>query len=286
MSVKIIQERLESYHPFSWQEEELGLKEIFQEVALSALGRTDFFKKAVFQGGTALRILYSLERFSEDLDFVLKNPDLRFDPVPYLKPLVEDFQTYGIPIEVQDRARVQDPVKKIFLKQDSEGMLLTLRYQPRSGRSKKVRIKLEIDTNPPLGNRCETRYLDFPAPVAISVQDLPSLFAGKNHALLCREYTKGRDWYDFLWYVARKTPINFEFLGNACHQQGPWQGQEIEYNKEWYLQALEAKIRSLNWEEAKNDVSRFLKPRDLATLDLWGANFFLDRVQKMRGYLS
>ena len=285
MRLKIIQERLDQYKVTSWQEEEKALKEIFQELALAGFARTDFFKKSIFQGGTALRILYTSERFSEDLDFVLKKPNKKFQLSAYLKILEAEFETYGIAMEAEDRSKVADVVQKAFLKETSLGGSLILKHFPQSGPPKKIRIKLEIDTNPPKGSQFETKYLDFPFPFAVTVQDPPSLFASKSHALLCREYVKGRDWYDFLWYVSRKTPLNFNLLTHACHQQGPWANVKIKADKKWFLEKMEEKIKGLDWKAAKKDVARFLKPNDLIILKLWGEDFFIDRLKKLGEYL-
>jgi len=285
MSVKIIQERLDSYQPQNQQEEEFALKEILQEIALAGLARTDFFKFAAFQGGTALRILYSLDRFSEDLDFIAVKPSADFEWEAYLKNLETEFSAYGIEIKSEDRSKADETVKKAFLKDQSFARILMLKHWGRSGRLGAIRIKFEIDTNPPTGSRSEIRYLDFPFAAAVAVQDLPSLFAGKNHALLCRGYVKGRDWYDFLWHVTRKTPINFDFLSQACDQQGPWAGQHIAADKEWYLWELESKIRSIDWKEVKNDVARFLRPQAQQSLELWSVDFFLDRIRKLKEFL-
>jgi len=285
VSVKIIQEKFENYRCESEQEEGYAIKEIMQEVALSAFARTDFFKYAAFQGDTALRILNNLERFSEDLDFILQKPDPQFPWSDYLKNLETEFQIYGIQIRVEDRSKADEMVKKAFLKDDSIGKVLILKHRPRDRRPAIVRIKFELDINPPEGNRFETKYFDFPLPFAVTTQDPPSLLAGKSHALLCREYTKGRDWYDFVWYVSRKIVPNYEFLSSACEQQGPWKGQTLKIDRNWYLKELELKIRSTDWNEAKQDVARFLRPRELKTLDLWSEAFFLDRFEKMKLYL-
>ena len=282
MSVKIIQERLDSYQCRSQQEEENALREITQEVALSALSRTDFFKFAGFQGGTCLRIFYSLARFSEDLDFILKQPDKDFKLKPYLKSLEIEMQAYGYRLEVIDRSKADSAVKKGFLKDDSLGKVLSLERLKGVTNSRKIKIKLEVDTNPPRGSIFENKFLDFPFPFAATVQDLPSLFAGKNHALLCREYTKGRDWYDFLWYVSRKVSINFEFLSSALNQIGPWRGQGLVVDKLWYYQQMKQKICDVNWGEIKEELARFLKPEDVKTLKIWNEEFFLDRLKKLK----
>ncbi|MBI2345381.1 MAG: nucleotidyl transferase AbiEii/AbiGii toxin family protein [Deltaproteobacteria bacterium] len=281
MSLKIIQERFDEYHCASRQEEEQALREITQEVALAALSRAGFFKLAGFQGGTALRILYSLQRFSEDLDFLLRVPRSDFGWEPYLKHMIVELSAYGFAVQVADRSKAADPVQKAFLKEQSIGKILRLRYPLTTGRPKQIQIKFELDTNPPQGSRFETKYLDFPFPFPVTVQDLASLFAGKSHALLCREYLKGRDWYDFVWYAGRKPTVNYDFLAAALHQQGPWQGTRPQVTKEWYLDAMRKKIIGTDWNEAKNDVARFLKPNELRTLELWSAEFFLDRLAKI-----
>lgn len=285
MSVKILQERLEGYHCQSEQEEENALKEILQEVALSSLARTDFFKHAAFQGGTCLRILYSLDRFSEDLDFILQKPNPGFRWESYFKNLDEEFQAYGVQITVASASEVEQSVQKMFLKDDSLRKILVLKHQSRNRRPAMLRIKFELDINPPAGGRSEIKYADFPFSFAVTAQDPPTLFAGKSHALLCREYTKGRDWYDFLWYVSRKIQPNYEFLTNACKQQGPWKGRTLSVDREWFIATIDKKIKTINWTEAKNEVRRFLKPRESQTIELWNEHFFMDRLQKLRTYL-
>lgn len=281
MSVKIIQDRLSTYSVASEQDEENALKEITQEVALAALSRSDFFKVAAFQGGTCLRIFYSLERFSEDLDFILIKPDRQFSLEPYLKQMGLEFAAYGYKLEVQDRSTAEETVKKAFLKADSMGKVLTLKHLKENRSSRKIRIKLEVDSNPPAGSQFENKFHDFPFSFALMVQDLPSLFAGKCHALLCREYDKGRDWYDFIWYASRKTQINFEFLSSALDQQGPWKGTKVKADSAWFLKEMETKIRSMNWNNIKKELSRFLKPTQLDFLQIWSADFFLDRLKKL-----
>ena len=278
MSVRIIQERLEAYQCVSAQAEEIALREITQEVALAALSRTDFFKTAIFQGGTCLRIFYSLNRFSEDLDFMLKKPDTRFSLDGYLKGMAVEFGAYGYKLEVTDRSKAQDAVKKAFLKDDSIGKILQLSHLKADRSARKIKIKIEVDTNPPAGSHFESKFLDFPFAFSVTVQDPPSLFAGKIHALLCRGYVKGRDWYDFIWYTGRGTPINLEFLASTLKQTGPWQGQEILVDKDWSIKRLDEKIRSIDWDKARADVRPFINPREFPSLEVWGEEFFLDRL--------
>lgn len=283
MSVEIIQQKLLTYQCQTVLDQENALKEIAQEIALMALSRAGFFRVAAFQGGTCLRILYGLQRFSEDLDFVLEKPDPAFDWEKYIQSIREEFNAYGYTLEVTNKSRLDKTMKTAFLKADSEGGILVLK-DSRTNRPK-LQIKLEIDTNPPEGSEYELKYLDFPLSYSVQTQNLPSLFAGKSHALLCRDYTKGRDWYDFTWYIARQTPINFSLLSKAIQQTGPWKNQNILITPEWFLQELKAKISSIKWDDAKKDVARFLRPRELLALDVWSKEFFISRVDKLQEYL-
>lgn len=279
MSVEIIQQRLLAYHCQTVLDQENALKEIAQEIALMALSRTGFFRVAAFQGGTCLRILYGLERFSEDLDFVLVKPDNQFDWESFIKGMQQEFQPYGYSLTVINKSKLDKVVRTAFLKADSEGGIMVLN-DTRTNKPQ-LHIKLEIDTHPPQGSTYELNYLDFPLPYSVQSQDLPSLFASKSHTLLCRDYVKGRDWYDFIWYISRQVTINFSLLNEAIQQAGPWKGQSILVTPEWFSQQLIAKIKAINWDSAKEDVARFLRPRELASLDVWSQAFFLSRVEKL-----
>lgn len=281
MSVKIIQERLESYGCASALEEEQALREISQEIILAGLGRTDFFNRAGFQGGTCLRIFHGLNRFSEDLDFALREPDEKFELLPYLDQVCDELSAYGYNLEIDDRSKGGQTVQKAFLKDDSLGTLLHLDYRPRSGPMRTLRVKLELDTNPPDGASYEMPVLDYPFPSAVRVFDRSSLFAGKIHALLCRNYLKGRDWYDFIWYTARRTPINHPLLSASLDQQGPWKGTQPATDNTWCIENLSAAIQTVDWDKARQDVQRFIKSRELPSLDLWKADFFLAQCRKL-----
>lgn len=284
MSIELIQQRLLNYQCQTVLEQENALKEIAQEIALMALSRAGFFRVAAFQGGTCLRILYGLERFSEDLDFVLEKPDKKFDWELYIKGMQEEFSAYGYILEVSNKTKLEKALRVAFLKADSIGGLLLLK-DARSNRPK-IQIKLEIDANPPEGSNYELKYLDFPLAFSVQTQDLPSLFAGKAHALLCRDYVKGRDWYDFLWYVSRQVKVNFKLLSHALKQAGPWKGKDQKVTKEWFLRAMKVKIRQINWQEVKQDIARFLQPRELPSLALWSEAFFLSRLAKLEAFLN
>lgn len=283
MSVGLIQERLAAYGCTSTVEEDRAVREITQEVVLAALARTDFFRHAAFQGGTCLRILHGLTRFSEDLDFALQAPDPEFRLEPYLPIIRNEMAAYGYDIEFVDRSRVDQAVRTAFLKDDSLGDLLQMRYRSTTGPARMIRIKLEVDTKPPAGGRFETRYLDFPFPQATVAHDPPSLFAGKLHAVLCRRYLKGRDWFDFIWYTARRTPVNYQLLGSALAQTGPWAGSIDYVDREWCVRALESKIESIDWSRAREDVRAFVRTAELPSLDVWGREFFLGQASKLAG---
>lgn len=281
MSIKIIQERFDTYQCRSQQEEENALREISQEIALAALSRGDFFKKAAFQGGTCLRIFYGLERFSEDLDFILKIPNSRFSFNLYIKNMAMEFESYGYHLEVSDRSQAENTVKKCFLKDDSLGKVLNLTHLKGVTNTRKIKIKLEVDTNPPAGSGFENKFLDFPFPFSVTLQDMPSLFAGKSHALLCREYIKGRDWYDFVWYISRGVEVNWKFLSNALNQQGPWKGRNLKIDKDWFMRKMAEKIEKIDWEDTKKEMGRFLRPQAAQGLEVWGKEFLLSRLQKL-----
>lgn len=279
----IINERLQKYSLKTQEEESHALKEILQEIILCGLSDAGFFKEAIFQGGTSLRIFHNLARFSEDLDFILKQPNPDFKWQPFLKAIEDICKQYGISPEIIDKSKTGN-VQKMVLKDNSIVKLLNLSF--RSPSEQKLTIKLEIDINPPSGSGFEIKFLDFPLAFEVIVQDPCSNFAGKSHALLCRKYIKGRDWYDFLWYVSKEILINFNFLEDAIHQQGPWAGQGIKITPNWYLTELEKKIHSIDWKQAISEVSPFLNEQDRKTLKLWGIPFFLDRIEKLKKTLN
>ena len=281
MSVQMIQQRLDSYDCRSTLEEEQALREITQEIMLAALGRTGFFQAAAFQGGTCLRVFHGLNRFSEDLDFALQSPSASFALEPYLDTLARELAAFGYDLEIDDRSTVDQAVRMAFLKDDSLGNVLRMDHRPVSGPSRRLRVKLEVDANPPAGATFEMQYLDFPFPSAVRVFDLPSLFAGKLHALLCREYLKGRDWYDLIWYTARKTPFNRDLLASALAQFGPWQGRQVSAGRDWCVAQLRDRIEATDWKRARNDVRRFVKLGELPSLEFWSREFFLAQCNKL-----
>jgi predicted nucleotidyltransferase component of viral defense system len=282
----VFSEKLKEYGPENAMDQENVIRELMQHHVLASLARAHFFHHAEFHGGTFLRIFHGLDRFSEDLDFVLKRGDRGFAWRRYLDRVVRDCAHEGIRFEIADRSSPDSAVKKAFLKTDSIGKLLLLDLPFSRHPSRKIRIKLEIDTNPPAGSTFETSYLSFPVIAAITTQTLESAFASKSHALLCRRYSKGRDWYDFLWYASRKIVPNFNLLSSALEQQGPWRGQGAEVSPAWYLERLREVIAGTDWSRTRQDVARFLPLARQESLDLWSRDFFLYQLDRLERTLT
>ena len=276
----IVQQKLDAYQCQTAEDEENAIREITQEVALFALGKSDFFKYATFQGGTCLRILHGLDRFSEDLDFVLQVPNREFDITPFLDKTASIMASFAYDIKVSGGEKNDNNVQKRFLKDDSIKKILS--FQHYSQFDKKIKIKVELDINPPIGSVNEIAFCDFPMDFSVVAQNLPSLFAGKCHALLCREYVKGRDWYDFLWYISSGVSVNDELLSSALNQVGNWQNKNVTVTHTWQLDNLGKRIEEINWQDAANDIRRFLRPEKLETLALWKKDFFLQKLAKLR----
>lgn len=282
MNVQIIRQKLLSYNCKTEIEEQHAIREITQGVILAALGRGDFSQHALFHGGTCLRIFYGLNRFSEDMDFILQEHDKEFKFKNYLDPLKNELSAYGYDADITDRSTAGAAVKKAFLKDASIGKVIEFKYPSQTGPMSKIRIKLEVDTSPPAGSGREMKYVDFPFVSSVAVLDRSSLFAGKLHALLCREYAKGRDWYDFIWYTSQNIDINYAFLNSAIAQIGPWKNLGIQINKEWLIGKLEEKIISLDWRQVADDVRRFIPVSEQQSLNLWGKELFLQQLAKLR----
>lgn len=278
---KILRAKLNEYAPANPVEQENVLQELMQHYVLAGLSRAGLFTEAVFHGGTCLRIVYGMPRFSEDLDFLLKQPDPAFRWRDYLESVRKDCEREGIALEVQDKSEASTAVRKAFLKTDSIDSIFGTDLPFQRYRARKIRIKLEADTNPPAGSTFTTSYLTFPATAPLTTQCLESGFGLKLHALLCRRYVKGRDWYDFLWYTARGIQPDLELLRVALCQQGPWAVEEIAATPRWVQEAMEAAIRRVDWNAARDDVQRFLPLREQEGLRFWNADLFLHQLARM-----
>jgi len=284
---RVLEEKIKEYAVTSVLDQENILQEIVQQIILASLSRAGLFSsaQAVFHGGTCLRIVYGTNRFSEDLDFFLKRPDPGFSWNKYLEHVVRDGYGEGLGFTVQSKAEDKTAVKKAFLRTDSFGKDLAPALLYSRDPRKLIKVKLEIDVNPPVGSVFETRYLAFPVTTAITTQSLESGFAMKIGAMLGRTYTKGRDWYDFIWYVNKKTVPDLELLSRSIEQQGPWAGQRIAVDPGWVETTLRRRIAEIDWQAARRDIERFLPLREQEALKLWSRDFFLHHLVVLLQYL-
>ena len=275
----LIQKRLERYNPTCAEDELMALKEITQEVVLYSLQKVGFFRDVCFLGGTSLRIIHGVNRFSEDLDFSTTSTNKNFDLEYYLDRALNYLNAYGYDLSMDKKDLDGKAVKSRFLKDDSIKKVITFQYKqyPRQ----KIKIKVEIDTNPPEGANRVVEYIEFPEDFSIASYDLPSLMSGKIHALLCRPYPKGRDWFDFLWYISNKVSPNLIFLENALFQQGPWKEKKINVDMLFIKQELLNKISSLNFDEIRDDAQKFLMKEQANSLDIWGVGLFENKINKL-----
>jgi len=264
-----------------------ALREIIQEIALLGLSRSPFFTKAAFYGGTALRIFYGLNRYSEDMDFSLLSPDASFDLSEYERFIVNELAAFGFEVSFERRKKsVRTRIESAFLKADTKALFIVIEnVQDLAGKLPKgqaIRIKIEVDTDPPLDFKTETKYHLRPIPFSASVYSMPDLFAGKMHALLCRDWkgrVKGRDWYDFVWYVSRNTPLHLAHLDARMLQSGhkEWKG---ELTSALLQKLIRKRIEALDVTSAKDDVIRFLSyPEDVS---IWATEFFMAVAEKIR----
>lgn len=279
--IDLIKEKLEEYKTEDPLQKQYAVKEILQEIALYGLWRTGFFESAAFQGGTSLRILHGMPRFSEDLDFILKHPDSGFEWSAYLDGMVACFKEFGLTVDVLDKSRMDQRIKKALLKNDSTGLQLNLKFS-RDRPQRIQKIKFEIDVNPPDHSLFEYTYLDFPLDFEICNQDLSSNFALKLHAILCRPYVKGRDWYDFNWYIKKHVPPNLRHLESALDQWGPWKNQGKKVDSKWLKNELITKTDTIDWKAAAEDVKAFIRPVEQHSLNLWTEKYFKYKINQLK----
>jgi len=262
---------------------ENALAEVIQEIALLGLWRGKFFEHAAFYGGTALRILYGLDRFSEDLDFSLLKPTPGFSLKRYAPFIKAELAAFGFEVEVEAREKaVATAVESAFIKAGTMEHLIKIGFQERVHKEKKITIKFEVDTDPPPMFATEAKYLLNPIPFSVLTFAPPDLFAGKMHAVLCRGWknrVKGRDWYDLVWYVQRDTPLHLAHLEARMIQSGHWK-DEAPLTPEKFQEVLRAKIAGLDVEKARVDVRPFL--RDFTLLEIWSHEFFTAVAAKVR----
>ena len=264
-----------------------ALREILQEVALLGLWRGKFFEKAAFYGGTALRVLYGLDRFSEDMDFSLLEPFDSFDITGYTLFLQRETSGFGFDVRVEriDKA-IQSPIQSAFLKANTRNQLLVIETGEEIlqtiPQGQILRIKLEVDTDPPPGFATQTRYLLQPIPFAVRAFALPDLFAGKMHAILFRKWksrVKGRDWYDLVWYAANHPELHLHHLEQRMRQTGDWK-ENADLTPARFEAILMEAINNLDIEQARKEVEPFVKHPE--NLFIWSRDFFLDVASKIK----
>lgn len=258
--------------------EQTKIREILQQTALLGLERHGFFEKAAFYGGTALRILYGLDRFSEDLDFTLLKPNQNFDFSIYLEGMRRELAAFGYILEVAQKSKnVETSVVSAFLKMNTVQFYLSIGEESKAKKTnhnEKIQIKIEIDTDPVLPFRVENHVVLNPVAFNVLTLHKSDLFAGKMHAILFRAWkgrVKGRDWYDLIWYLQNKTPINLAYLEKHMHQAGHLEANET-LTKEKLKEMLLTRIQRIDWNNAKADMRTFIA--DPERLNIWSSSFF------------
>ena len=270
-----------------------ALREILQEIVLLGLYDAGFFKHAAFYGGTALRILHNLPRFSEDLDFSLLENNPEFNLKPYQEAIISTLKSFGfdVTIEIKEKNN-SSAIASAFVKGNTIEHLLNINAPKditnKIHRDQAVKIKLEVDTNPPLEFETANVIRLTPRPFSINAFSLPSLYAGKMHAILCRAWStrpKGRDWYDLVWYIANDVELDSIHLKSRLSQSCKYLEENniqipSELNKQTIKELLLQRIETLDVEKAKNDVQPFIK--DIREIELWSKEFFKAVVENIK----
>jgi len=251
------------------------LQEALQQVALAGMYRGGFFSRAAFYGGTCLRLFHGLDRYSEDLDFSLFEADNTFDLSDYFDMIRTEFAAYGIEVELKKKNKtVKSGIDSAFLKTD------TALYNLSPVINDNIKIKIEVDTSPPPGFSIEPKLLLLPFSFHTPCFVLQDLFSGKMHALLYRKWkarTKGRDWYDFEWYIRKGVPLGMTHFNSRMRQ---FEETETDYSEADLRAALQNRIDSLDIKQAREEVAPFV--RDPATLDIWSREYFLELASRLK----
>jgi predicted nucleotidyltransferase component of viral defense system len=249
--------------------------QVLQQVALAGMYRAGMFEKAVFYGGTCLRVFHGLDRFSEDLDFSLREEDQDFDLSCYKAAIEGEFKSFGCEVTLERRQKPYgSPVESAFLKSD------TSLYDLKANLRGNIKIKIEVDKRPPLKFRTEAQLCVEPFSFYVPCFVLPDLFAGKMHAALFRKWknrVKGRDWYDFEWYVRNHTPLDLRHFSERAMQSEAEITEPL--TRERFFAIVFEKIETLDIESVKDDVRPFIaNPR---TLDIWSKEYFMALAKKI-----
>jgi len=263
-----------------------ALREIMQEIALLGLWRSKFFEKAAFYGGTALRILYGMDRFSEDLDFSLVEPMTDFQLSRYGSAVERELRSFGFEASLTTKPKkIASPVQSAFLKANTLHHLLTIKSDERADwpipRDQVLKIKIEVDTDPPSGFATENKFVLQPVPFSIRTFVLPDLFAGKMHAVLCRKWknrVKGRDWYDLVWYAANHPKLHVNHLEQRMIQSGDLKKDEKIDREKFFALAMDA-VENVDVDQARKEVEPFVKNPD--ALKVWSKEFFRDVASRI-----
>lgn len=263
---EIYQNMLSAYDLSTDQSKRNATFEVNQQIILAGLYQGGFFEKAAFYGGTCLRIFHGLNRFSEDMDFSLLNKDESFDFSQYFQPIIDEFDAIGRKVDIQKKDKKNfGKVESAFLKDTTDVYDISFQTE------KSIKIKIEVDTNPPLHFSTEQKLLIEPRSFMARCFTLPDLFAGKMHALVYRAWknrVKGRDWYDFEWYIRNRIPLDFKHL-----QERIKEFNGCEKSKEEFIADLEQRLRSADIKQVKADVMPFIKnPKDMT---IWSNEYFL-----------
>lgn len=286
--MKIIDQMLKKYNPNTNEERKNAIKEIIQEIVLSGLARSNFFSKAAFYGGTALRIFYGLNRFSEDLDFTLLVSDSNFQFDEYISVLNDEVESLGLKLDIKEKLKSKETsIKSVFVKGNIKEQFLVFYPNIDDETSilhadEKIKVKFEIDTAPPKYATTENKHRLLPYPHQVIVYDMPSLFAGKIDAVLSRRWktrVKGRDFYDYIFFLSMETPVNLKHL-KARLVQSKVIDIDFDLNLKSLIELLSNKFRTVNYNEAKKDVIPFIE--DIRTLDLWSPDFFINITRDIK----
>jgi predicted nucleotidyltransferase component of viral defense system len=275
----VIDQMLKNYPVGNIYDRKNAMKEIMQEIILCGLSRADFFKKAAFYGGTALRIFHGLDRFSEDLDFSLETGELDFDLASYFPVLEKEVRSFGLNVEIQEKEKTKEStIRSAFLKGSTkEHLLLFYADEKAAGnvsRNEAVRIKLEVDVDPPAFATFEHKYRLLPVPYEVKMYDMPSLFAGKIHAVICRAWQnriKGRDLYDYVFYLSRGASVNQKHLRERLIDSR-YIAADAGCSLNEIKKMLAERFERIDYAQARRVVQPFI--RDISVLDIWNADFF------------
>jgi len=282
-----IKNMLSHYRLDSKNDYQQALREIMQSIALLALWRAKFFESAAFYGGTALRILYNLDRFSEDMDFSLLSPNPDFSLEQYDKAILKELMAYGFDAKFKSKSKLKDSaVKSAFLKVNTIESLLAIDVgagiAKQFPKSQIIKIKIEIDTNPPPGFDTEMQPVFQPIPFQVKTYTLPDLFAGKMHAALYRRWkvnVKGRDWYDLVWYAGRYPELRLSHLEQRMRQSADWIGSD-SLTPSKFLELYHVRVDNLDIDQARKDVTVFLT--DPQATDVWSQDFFRKIINRIK----